>query len=107
MQLEEVQVKEYHKLKNAAARKSAQYLQELDSINREQKSDQDRLDNAQRRTAEIENRLRQKGHELEEAQKRVEKLMDHIKQSETSLEDQKKLRQVCLCVCFVYLFYLI
>lgn len=93
VQLEEVQVKEYHKLKNAAARKSAQYLQELDSINREQKSDQDRLDNAQRRTAEIENRLRQKGHELEEAQKRVEKLMDHIRQSETSLEDQKKLRQ--------------
>lgn len=93
VQLEEVQVKEYHKLKNAAARKSAQYLQELDSINREQKSDQDRLDNAQRRTAEIENRLRQKGHELDEAQKRVEKLMEHIRQSEASLEDQKRLRQ--------------
>ncbi|XP_071531628.1 structural maintenance of chromosomes protein 1A [Panulirus ornatus] len=93
VQLEEVQVKEYHRLKNAAARKSAQYLQELDSINREQKSDQDRLDNAQRRTAEIENRMRQKGHELEEAQKRVEKLMEHIRQSEASLEDQKRLRQ--------------
>lgn len=95
VQLEEVQVKEYQKLKNAAARKSAQYLQELDSINREQKSDQDRLDNLQRRSTEIENRLKQKGHELEEAQKRVEKLHDHIRQSETSLEDQKKMRQVC------------
>ncbi|KAB7495934.1 Structural maintenance of chromosomes protein 1A [Armadillidium nasatum] len=93
VQLEEVQVKEYQKLKNAAARKSAQYLQELDSINREQKSDQDRLDNLQRRSTEIENRLKQKGHELEEAQKRVEKLHDHIRQSETSLEDQLKLRQ--------------
>lgn len=88
-----MQIKEYHRLKNMAARKSAQYLQELDSINREQKSDQDRLDNAQRRTSEIESRLRQKGHELEEAQKRVEKLMEHIRQSETSLEDQKRLRQ--------------
>ncbi|XP_042870292.1 structural maintenance of chromosomes protein 1A-like isoform X1 [Penaeus japonicus] len=93
VQLEEVQIKEYHRLKNMAARKSAQYLQELDSINREQKSDQDRLDNAQRRTSEIESRLKQKGHELEEAQKRVEKLMEHIRQSETSLEDQKRLRQ--------------
>ncbi|KAK4292351.1 hypothetical protein Pmani_034870 [Petrolisthes manimaculis] len=93
VQLEEVQIKEYHKLKNAAARKSAQYLQELDSINREQKSDQDRLDNAQRRTAEIESRLRQKGHELEEAQKRVKKLLEHIEQSETSLQEQRRLRQ--------------
>ena len=92
--MEEAQVKEYHKLKNTAARKSAQYLQELDSINREQKSDQDRLDNAQRRVSDIENKLRQKGHEFEEAEKRVEKLIEHIRQSDISLEDQRKMRQV-------------
>ncbi|CAL4137233.1 unnamed protein product, partial [Meganyctiphanes norvegica] len=92
VQLEEKQIKEYHKLKNAGAKKSAQYMQELDSINREQKSDQDRVDNSQRRLQEVDNKLKQKGHELEEAQKRVEKLKDHISQSETSLEDQRKLR---------------
>ena len=94
LQLEEAQIKEYHKLKNKAARTSAQYLQELDSINREQKSDQDRLDNCSRRVSDIENKLKQKGHELEEAEKRVEKLIEHIRQSEVSLEEQKRLRQV-------------
>ncbi|KAF2343485.1 hypothetical protein FHG87_025759 [Trinorchestia longiramus] len=48
VQLDDAHVKEYHRLKNVAARKSAQYMQEVDSINREQKSDQDRLDNAHR-----------------------------------------------------------
>ena len=48
MQLDDIHVKEYHRLKNVAARQSAQLMQELDSINREQKSDQDRLDNANR-----------------------------------------------------------
>ena len=62
IQLEEEQLKEYHKLKNVAAQRTAHYQQELDSINREQKSDQDRLDNEQRRTTEVENQLRQKGH---------------------------------------------
>jgi structural maintenance of chromosome 1 len=55
------------------------YLQQLDSVNREQKSDQDRLDNEFRKKAELENRLRQKGHEKDEATKRVEKLAEHIK----------------------------
>ena len=53
MQLDEVHVKEYHRLKNVAARQSAQYMQEVDSINREQKSDQDRLDNSNRWAGEI------------------------------------------------------
>ncbi|KAF2351102.1 SMCs flexible hinge, partial [Trinorchestia longiramus] len=93
VQLDDAHVKEYHRLKNVAARKSAQYMQEVDSINREQKSDQDRLDNAHRRTSELDNKLRSKGHELEEAQKRVEKLEEHIRQSEASLDEQKRLRQ--------------
>lgn len=40
--LEDEQVKEYHRLKEEAAKRSARYMQELDSVNREQKSDQDR-----------------------------------------------------------------
>lgn len=58
------------------------YLQELDSVNREQKSDQDRLDNESRKKTEIENMIRQKTNEKEEALKRIEKLNEHIRKNE-------------------------
>ncbi|XP_076297753.1 structural maintenance of chromosomes 1 [Lasioglossum baleicum] len=92
VQLEDEQVKEYNRLKEEAGKQSARYLQLLDSINREQKSDQDRLDNEGRKKTEIENKHKQKGHMQDEATKRVEKLGEHIKTSEAALEDQKKLR---------------
>ncbi|XP_057376078.1 structural maintenance of chromosomes protein 1A-like [Daphnia carinata] len=90
--LEEEQVAQYHRLKEEAGRQSARYLQELDSVNREQKSDQDRLDNESRVRGEIENQLRQRQHELEETQKRSDKLMEHIRTTETALEEQMKLQ---------------
>jgi len=43
LQLEGSQIKEYHKLKEKAGKESARYMGELDSINREQKSDQVKL----------------------------------------------------------------
>ncbi|CAB4059542.1 SMC1 [Lepeophtheirus salmonis] len=43
--------------------------QNLDSINREQKSDQDRLDSEMRKKSKLEHDLKTKGSELEEAQK--------------------------------------
>ncbi|KAL6264602.1 hypothetical protein P5V15_004704 [Pogonomyrmex californicus] len=92
VQLEDEQVQEYNRLKEEAGKQSARYLQLLDSINREQKSDQDRLDNEGRKKTEIENKHKQKGHMRDEALKRVEKLEEHIKTSEAALEDQKKLR---------------
>ncbi|XP_033326385.1 structural maintenance of chromosomes 1 [Megalopta genalis] len=92
VQLEDEQVKEYNRLKEEAGKQSARYLQLLDSINREQKSDQDRLDNEGRKKTEIENKHKQKGHMRDEALKRVEKLEEHIRTSEAALEDQKKLR---------------
>lgn len=92
VQLEDEQVREYNRLKEEAGKQSARYLQLLDSINREQKSDQDKLDNEGRKKTEIENKHKQKGHMRDEALKRVEKLEEHIKTSEAALEDQKKLR---------------
>ncbi|XP_043260156.1 structural maintenance of chromosomes protein 1A isoform X4 [Colletes gigas] len=92
VQLEDEQVKEYNRMKEEAGKQSARYLQLLDSINREQKSDQDRLDNEGRKKTEIENKHKQKGHMRDEALKRVEKLEEHIRSSEAALEDQKKLR---------------
>ncbi|XP_074113556.1 structural maintenance of chromosomes protein 1A-like [Cotesia typhae] len=92
VQLEDEQVSEYNRLKEEAGKQSARYLQMLDSINREQKSDQDRLDNESRKRTEIENKFKQKGHIRDDQLKRVEKLEEHIKTSEAALEDQKKLR---------------
>merc|ERR1712117_302452 len=90
LQLEDKQIDEYHKLKEEAAREPARHTTELDSINREQKSDQDRLDNENRKKHEIESKLKTKGHELEEAQKRLEKLNEHIRDSEANLEAQER-----------------
>ncbi|XP_063925874.1 structural maintenance of chromosomes protein 1A isoform X2 [Zophobas morio] len=90
--LEDEQVKEYHRLKEEAAKRSARYMQELDSVNREQKSDQDRLDNVSRMRTDAENKHRQKCHEKEEMEKRIEKLAEHIRLSEQALQDQKQLR---------------
>ena len=71
------QVSEYNNLKIDARKQSALFLQELDSINREQKADQDRLDNELRLRSELENKIKQKTHEKEEAQKRVDKLTEN------------------------------
>ncbi|EFA08076.1 structural maintenance of chromosomes protein 1A [Tribolium castaneum] len=90
--LEDEQVREYHRLKEEAAKRSARYMQELDSVNREQKSDQDRLDNVSRMRTDAENKHRQKCHEKEEMEKRIEKLAEHIRLSEQALQDQKQLR---------------
>ena len=67
------------------------YMSELDSINREHKGDQDKLDNENRKKLDVENKVKNKSHELEEGQKRLEKLQDHIRASEAQLEEQKKL----------------
>lgn len=91
VQLEDEQVREYHRLKESAGKQSARYLQELDSVNREQKSDQDRLDNLFRSRTDAENKHRQKEHEIEEMEKRIEKLLEHIKTNEQALKEKKKM----------------
>lgn len=90
LQLEESQVQEYHRLKEEGGKKAARYLQEMESINREQKSDQDRRDNEERKKSEMVNKIEQKKHEMEENKKRVEKLNDYIKTSMQAVEEQKK-----------------
>lgn len=55
-------------------------MQDLDSVNREQKSDQDRLDTLNRMRTEAENKHRQKTYEREEMEKRMDKLAEHIRQ---------------------------
>ena len=59
--------------------RAAALTQELDSISREQKSDQDRLDNELRKKNELVSKARQKEHEMEENKRRIEKLSEYIR----------------------------
>ena len=54
-------------------------MQNLESIMREQKLEQDRLDNEYRKKNEVAAQIKQKEHEMEENKKRVEKLTDYIR----------------------------
>lgn len=96
-----VQVVEYNRLKVEAQKQSARYLQELDSVNREQKAEQDKLDNEARVRADLENKIKQKGHEKDEAQKRVDKLLEHIRYTYTC---NKLTEQPLKFVCILNLF---
>jgi len=72
-------VKEYHRLKEEAGKRAAVKLHELDTVSREQKMDQDRLDNEQRQKADYDAHIKQKENELEESIQRLDKLNEYIK----------------------------
>lgn len=58
------QVEEYHRLKKEASVKAAQLLQEFEKLNRDQKSDQDRMDSEKNRKQELLAKIKQKEHEM-------------------------------------------
>ena len=62
--LEDEQIEIYQKLIEKAGKESARDMSDLDSINREHKSDQDRLDNEMRKKLDVESKMKNKGHEL-------------------------------------------
>ncbi|EAA07609.3 structural maintenance of chromosomes protein 1A [Anopheles arabiensis] len=90
--LERDLVQEYDRLKQKADATSSKYLIHLDSVNREQKSDQDRLDSEINKKAQIEENYKKIESEKNEALKRQEKLIDHIKTSRLGLEEQKRIK---------------
>ena len=79
------QVQQYNRLKEEAGRRAAKYMQELESISREQKSDQDRYDNELRKKNELTAKVQQKEHEIEENVRRVEKLQEYIRYDRCSV----------------------
>uniref|UniRef100_A0AAY4CZ40 Structural maintenance of chromosomes protein 1A n=1 Tax=Denticeps clupeoides TaxID=299321 RepID=A0AAY4CZ40_9TELE len=95
LQLEENQVKAYHRLKEEASKRAATLAQELEKFNRDQKADQDRLDLEERKKIETEvwKQDNSKIREIEENQKRIEKLEDYIATSRQSLDEQKRMEE--------------
>lgn len=90
--LEENLVQEYDRLKQKADATSAKYLAKLDSVNREQKSDQDLLDSEINKKSQIDETLKKYTSEKEEAVKRRDKLIDHIATSKQALEEQNRIK---------------
>ncbi|XP_037956662.1 structural maintenance of chromosomes protein 1A isoform X2 [Teleopsis dalmanni] len=91
--MEEGLVQEYDRLKQEAEATATQYRSQLDSVNREQKSDQDMHDGEANRKASVEESLKKITLQREEAVKRRDKLMDHIKSSQTALEEQNRIKE--------------
>lgn len=90
--MEEGNVEEYDRLKQEAEATAAKYVSEQESINREQKSDQDLLDNEVNKKEQIEGQLEKFRLEKDEVSKRMEKLMDHIQSSKQALQDQNRIK---------------
>ena len=55
------QIEIYQNLKEKAGKESAKHMSDLDSINRERKSNQDMLDNEMRKKLDVESKMRNKG----------------------------------------------
>lgn len=90
--MEEGLVQEYDRLKQEAEATATQYRSQLDSVNREQKSDQDMLDGETNRKASVDEAFKKLTLQREEAIKRRDKLMDHIKSSQAALEEQNRIK---------------
>ncbi|XP_052870119.1 structural maintenance of chromosomes protein 1A [Anopheles cruzii] len=90
--LEQNLIQEYDRLKQKADAMAGKYMINLDSVNREQKSDQDLLDSETNKKAQIEENYKRNESEKNEVLKRQEKLIDHIKSSKLALEEQNRLK---------------
>lgn len=79
LELRESQMTEYQRLKELVAQQNTQFQDQLDGLLREQKLDQDRLDNEMRKRNDANMKIKQKEYELEEQKLKLNKLVEYIK----------------------------
>lgn len=72
-------MKAYQKLKEEAAKRNAKFQEDLDTLQREQKIDQDSLDNEMRKQNDASSKIKQKETELEEQRLKLSKLNEFIR----------------------------
>lgn len=89
-ELRQTQLKEYQRLKEETAKKNTTINEKLDSAYREQKLDQDGLDNEMRKRNDATLKTKQKEQELEEQRVKLSKLVDYITSTETQIAQQKE-----------------
>ena len=72
-------MRQYQKLKEVAAKRNAEYQEQLAGLQREQKLDQDSLDNETRKRNDANSKIKQKALELEEQRTKLAKLVEYLK----------------------------
>ncbi len=72
-------MRQYQKLKEAAVKRNVQYQEQLAGLQREQKLDQDSLDNETRKRNDANSKIKQKQSELEEQRIKLSKLVEYLK----------------------------
>ncbi|XP_023289766.1 structural maintenance of chromosomes protein 1A [Orussus abietinus] len=93
IQLMDEQLQEYRRLKARVGQQLTRYFQICDTLNREQKSMQDKLDNEIRKKTETEIKYQQKVHARDECIDRAKRLAEHINTLETNLKEQRALHE--------------
>lgn len=91
LELRESKMKEYQRLKEACAKQNTKVKEQLEQLNREQKLDQDALDNELRKRNDANNKLKQKQYELDDQKMKLSKLLEYIEQTEKQIDEQKEL----------------
>lgn len=86
---EKKQLKEYDQLKDQSEKESVQHLLKLDVFHREQKVDQDRVENLSRLCSETERQIDHRKHELEQKESRCHKLTELVGATEEQIKDRK------------------
>ena len=82
---------EYNRLKLESSKRSSDIMFQLESLQRLQKEDQDRLENDSRSRKELENKLIQRRMDLEMTEKRMTNIKNQIQSLKIDLEEVKKL----------------
>jgi structural maintenance of chromosome 1 len=90
LELRESQLKDYHHLKETAAKQIAKVKEQLDTLQRDQKCDQDALDNETRKKNDSHSKIKQKENELEEQRVKLRKLIEYINSTEEQVSQQKE-----------------
>ncbi len=94
MELRESQMKTYQRLKEESARRTGQCQEQLDGLLREQKLDQDSLDNEMRKRNDAEAKIKQKQYELEEQRAKLTKLVEYINSTDSQINQQIEIEKV-------------
>ena len=71
-------MREYQHLKETVAKQNTKIKDQLDQMNREQKSEQDAFDNEIRKKNDANVKIKQKTYELDDQKQKLTKLVEYI-----------------------------
>ena len=91
VELRQAHLHEYQRLKETASKQTVKLQEQLNALQREQKLDQDALDNEMRKRNDANLKIKQKEYELEEQRLKLNKLIDYINNTEQQIGQQKEL----------------